>query len=111
LGRPLRMQPFSGAGEPLDLVLVIESSALYGPKKIVVPPPAPPAPKGERAKPQKGKPAAPTKNRGNKVARDTQVVPPGGEPLDKVKDAVHALLEGLSPRVRVLLIDYGADLE
>jgi hypothetical protein len=38
------------------------------------------------------------------------VVAPGDEPLDKVKDAVRALFEGLSPRVRVLLIDYGADM-
>src|SRR5262249_31143324 len=35
IGAPLKMQPFQGAGEALDLVLVIESSALYGPKKIV----------------------------------------------------------------------------
>ena len=40
-----------------------------------------------------------------------QTVAAGDEPLDKVKDAVHALLEGLTPRVRVLLIDYGADLD
>jgi hypothetical protein len=33
-----------------------------------------------------------------------------GEPLDKVKDAVHALLDGLSPKTRVLLVDYGGDV-
>ena len=71
LGRPLKMQPFSGAGEPLDLVLVIESSALYGPKKIVVPPPPPPSPKGKRDKPPKGKqPAQKGGGKGNKIARD-----------------------------------------
>ncbi len=110
VGRPGKVQQFQGAGEPLDLVLVVESSALYGPKKIVVPPP-PPAPKGK-----KGKRAATTatpKGKGNKIAADVlkQAVPAGDEPLDKVKDAVHALLDGLSPRVRVLLIDYGADMK
>ena len=38
IGRPEKSQQFQGAGEPLDLVLIVESSALYGPKKIVVPP-------------------------------------------------------------------------
>jgi FHA domain-containing protein/VWA domain-containing protein len=110
IGRPEKLQQFQGAAEALDLVLIIESSALYGPKKIVVPPLPPPQPKGKRDKAARGKQAA--RGKGNKVARDVlkQVVPSGDEPLDKVKDAVHALLEGLSPRVRVLLIDYGADL-
>jgi hypothetical protein len=110
IGRPEKAQQFQGAAEPLDLVLVLESSALYGPKKIVIPPPPPPAQKGKRVKAPKGKASAPSK--GNKIARDVlkQVVPEGDEPLDKVKDAVHALLEGMSPRVRVLMIDYGADL-
>ncbi len=110
IGRPEKAQQFQGASEPLDLVLVLESSALYGPKKIVIPPPAPPAPKGKRGQAPKGKAAAPSK--GNKIARDVlkQAGPTGDEPLDKVKDAVHALLQGLSPRVRVLMIDYGADL-
>jgi len=110
IGRPEKMQPFGGSGDALDLVLVIESSALYGPKTIVVPPPAPPTPKGKRDKSAKGKATRPSK--GNKIAADVlkQAVPAGDEPLDKVKDAVHALLEGLSPRVRVLMIDYGADL-
>src|SRR3954465_12623374 len=48
IGRPAKSQQFQGAGEALDLVLIVESSALYGPKKIVVPPPAPPPPKGKR---------------------------------------------------------------
>ena len=42
LGRPDKAQQFQGAAEPLDLVLIVESSALYGPKKIVAPPPPPP---------------------------------------------------------------------
>ena len=111
LGRPEKMQQFQGAAEPLDLVLVIESSALYGPPKIVVPPPPPPLPKGKHEPKQKGKAAQ--KNKGNKIAPELlkqMVASAGGEPLDKVKDAVHALLEGLSPRVRVLMIDYGAEL-
>jgi pSer/pThr/pTyr-binding forkhead associated (FHA) protein len=108
LGRPEKAQQFQGAGQALDLVLVVESSALYGPKKIVVAPPPPPQPKGK-----KGKHAPPPpKPKGKKIAPAVlkQVVAPGDEPLDKVKDAVHALLEGLSPRVRVLFIDYGGDL-
>ena len=113
VGHPDKAQQFQGAGEALDLVVVIESSSLYGPKKIVIPPPPPPALKGKREK--KGKAAAGDKGavqKGNKIARDVlkQVVAPGDEPLDKVKDAVRALFEGLSPRVRVLLIDYGADM-
>ncbi|HWE28990.1 MAG TPA: FHA domain-containing protein [Polyangia bacterium] len=118
VGRPEKAQQFQGAGEPLDLVLVIESSSLYGPKKIVVPPPPPSQAKRDKSangksangKSAKGKTAP--KGKGNKIAADVlkQVVPPGNEPLDKVKDAVHALFEGLSPRVRVLLIDYGADM-
>ncbi|MCU1282931.1 MAG: domain containing protein [bacterium] len=111
IGRPEKWQQFQGAAEPLDLVLIVESSALYGPKKIVVPPPPPPAPKGKRDKTPKGKQAA--RGKGNKLQPSAlkQLVPAGEEPpLDKVKDAVRALLEGLSPRVRVLLIDYGADM-
>ena len=109
IGRPEKSQQFQGAAEPLDLVLIVESSALYGPKKVVQPPPPPPAPKGAKAAKGKRVAAAP-RQKGNKVARDLQAVPAGEEPLDKVKDAVHALLEGLSPRVRVLLIDYGAEM-
>ena len=104
-------QQFQGAAEPLDLVVIIESSSLYGPKKIVVPPPPPPAQKGKHEKKPKAGKGTPQK--GNKIAPSVlkQVVAAGdGEPLDKVKDAVHALFEGLSPRVRVLLIDYGADM-
>jgi FHA domain len=113
VGRPEKGQQFQGAAEALDLVLVVESSALYGPKKIVVPPPAPPPPPTTAKQKQKGKKAPPAPaQKGKKIAADVlkQAVPAGEEPLDKVKDAVHALLEGLSPRVRVLLIDYGADL-
>ena len=115
VGPPVKAQQFQGAAEPLDLVLVVESSALYGPKKIVVPPPPPPAPKGGKHgdKTTKGKAAAAPKGKGNKIAAGVlkQAGSAGEEPLDKVKDAVHALLEGLSPRVRVLLIDYGADVD
>jgi len=111
VGAPLKTQQFQGANEPLDLVLVIESSALYGPKQIVVPPPPPPAPKGKHEKRQKGAPPVAAK-KGNKLTKDVvkQVAPAGDEPLEKVKDAVKALLGELSPRVRVLLIDYGADM-
>ena len=111
VGAPLKSQQFQGAGEALDLVLVIESSALYGPKQIVVPPPPPPAPKGKHDKRQKAAPAAAAK-KGNKLTKEIvkQAAPAGDQPLDKVKDAVKALLEELSPRVRVLLIDYGADM-
>ncbi|HEX4459646.1 MAG TPA: hypothetical protein VIA18_16820, partial [Polyangia bacterium] len=66
VGRPLKLQPFAPAGEPLDLVLVVESSALYGPKQIVAPPPLPPKPKtttkatkGHKAPPPVAPPPAP----------------------------------------------------
>ena len=113
VGAPLKMQPFQGAAEPLDLVLVVESSALYGPKKIVAPPPPPPPPpKGKHEQAAKGKRRR-RGQKGNKLATGRSTSrsrPRGDEPLDKVKDAVHALLEALSPRVRVLLIDYGGDM-
>ncbi len=110
VGPPEKAQQFQGAAAALDLVLVVESSALYGPKKIIVPPPLPPPPKGARGKTPHGKGAP--RGKGNKISRDVlkQAVPAGDEPLDKVKDAVHELLEELTPRVRVLLIDYGADM-
>src|SRR5437899_1196212 len=79
IGRPEKSQQFQGAGEPLDLVLIVESSALYGPKKIVVPPPPPPPPKGKHDKTTaKPKIKAP-KGKGNKLAPSVlkQVVPAG----------------------------------
>ncbi|MDB4967204.1 MAG: domain containing protein [Myxococcales bacterium] len=116
VGKPEKGQQFQGANEALDLVLIVEASALYGPKKIVAPPPPPPLPKGQKPprppKAPKGGKAATGK--GKKLAPEQhkqQVVDSGGgEPLEKVKDAVHALLESLSPKVRVLLIEYGGDL-
>src|SRR5207244_2925432 len=90
----------------------------YGPKKVVVPPPPPPPPKGQKgakaAKAPKPTKAAAASGKGKKVAPEAhkqQVADSGGgEPLEKVKDAMHALLESLSPKVRVLLVEYGGDL-
>src|SRR5882672_7698393 len=96
VGRPQKTQQFQGANEALDLVLIVEASALYGPKKVVVPPPPPKGQKG--AKPPKApKPtkAAGAAGKGKKVAPEAhkqQVADSGGgEPLEKVKDAMHAL--------------------
>ena len=103
IGKPIKAVPFSGSGAPLDLVLVVESSALYGPQQMTLPPPLPPPP-------PRGKHAHdPKRSRKITAAQLKQLAAPGAEPLDKVKDAVHALLDGLSPKVRVLLIDYGGD--
>jgi hypothetical protein len=115
IGKPLKAQPNSA--DPLDLVLVVESSALYGPKKVVEAPLPPPAPKGKGRKGETGDAGKPAKGKGKKVpavappaATAPARAPAGPDPLDKVKEAAHALLEGLGPRHRVLLIDYGADV-
>ena len=108
VGRPIKSQQFQGAAEALDLVLVVESSALYGPAKIL-----PPAPLTPRASDKRGtrKATATARQKPDRAVAAPVLKPATGEePLDKVKDAVHALLESLAPRVRVLLIDYGADL-
>ena len=118
VGRPLKMTQFQGAGDALDLVLVVEASALYGPPKIIAPPPAPPPPKLPKGqKPPKepkakaGKAPPPMTNKGKKLDKaQLKQIAPGGEPLDKVKDALKDMLESMSPRFRVLLLDYGADL-
>jgi hypothetical protein len=123
LGRPIKMTQFQGSGDPLDLVLVVESSALYGPPQQVAPPPPPKLPPGQKPpKPVKGeKPKAekPAKGKGAKEPPATgkgykldkallkQV---GPIPLDKVKEATHDLLEGLNPRSRVLFIEYGGNM-
>jgi hypothetical protein len=133
LGRPEKVTKFQGVGEPLDLVLVVETSALYGPQKAPAPPPAPvvpPAPtKGKGAKGPKPAPApkptapapaapkaAPLIGKGKKK-RALPAVPPGEkrptsseEPIDKVKDALRSLLEELHPKWRVLVIEYGGDV-
>lgn len=118
VGKPEKATRFSAAGEALDLVLVVESSALYGPQKVVAPPPAPPpppAPKNKKgAKPPKSKtPSKAPSKTGRKTPLPAAspsapaVKHTGEEPLDKVKDAVRQLLEALSPKTRVLVIDYG----
>jgi hypothetical protein len=116
VGKPEKATRFSTAGEPLDLVLVVESSALYGPQKVVAPPPAPPPsplPKNRKGAKAPKPPARTPGKRGQKTppAAPTPSAPSvkhsGEEPLDKVKDAVRQLLESLSPKVRVLVIDYG----
>lgn len=111
-GKPEKAVPFVDSGAALDLVLVVESSALYGPQKLPpLPPPAArrPPPSAKAAGKRKGEGG---KRKANKLAPEiVKQLQPGDEPLDKVKDAVHALLEGLSPKVRVMLVDYGSDLE
>lgn len=103
-GRAVKATRFQAAGEPLDLVLVVESSALYGPQKVVAPPEPPPLPpRDKRGKGTKGK-------RGQAPPPVAPVPAPKGtgeEPLDHVKDAMRQLLEALSPKTRVLVIDYG----
>lgn len=137
LGRPEKVAKFQGGAEPLDLVLVVETSALYGPQKATTPPPAPapvaPAPGkggkgGKGAKPAapaapkaapaapKAGPAAPVVGKGKKK-RALPTAPAGEkrptsseEPIEKVKDALRTLLEEMHPKWRVLVIEYGGDV-
>jgi len=118
-GKPEKMTRFSSAGEPLDLVVVVESSALYGPQKVTLPPPTPPPPKGGKGRPRDRKGQ---KDKGAKAPPGRKGLPPppsrkpltalapGEEPLDRVKEAVKQLLESMSPKWRVLVIDYGGEV-
>jgi hypothetical protein len=113
--RPVRAEsvsPFRAAAVPLDLVLVIETSALYGVQKLPPPSatPTPPPAKGTRRKlKQKGKgkpsPTAPTLD---PVA--PAPLPAGELPLDRVKEALATLLESRPVQTRVLVIDYGGEV-
>ncbi len=85
-------------------------------KQVVEAPLPPQAPKG---KGQKGDPGKTPRGKGKKAAAPAPAPTPAAlpvrapaepDPLDKVKEAAHALLEGLGPKHRVLLIDYGADV-
>jgi hypothetical protein len=121
MGKPEKAQRFQLGGDPLDLILVIESSALYGPKNIIPPTPPPkgsaPAPhlppvaKGGK-KPKVGKLAAKKVERVAKAPGKSapQFKVSGDEPLDRVKEAIAELLENASPKWRVLVIDYGGDV-
>jgi hypothetical protein len=119
VGHPTKMQRFQGSGDPLDLVLIIESSALYGPKPpsaqapgAPAPPPAPAAPapkKGKAAKAGKGgkgKKGPPEKKTSFRLTVETS----GQDPIDRVKEAVGQLLEGMPPTWRVFVINYGEDV-
>jgi hypothetical protein len=104
VGRPEKMTRFTTSGDPLDVVLVVESSALYGPPKVVAPPPAPPPPrKGPKDKKKPKGPPLPPPPVPKRVTS-------AEEPLEKVKDAAKALLEAMSPKWRVLVINYGEDV-
>jgi hypothetical protein len=102
--RPIHVQPFRVSAVPLDLVLVIETSALYGVQKL------PEAAPGDvlRRTPtkQRGKPSHPS------PAPDVQRLKngTGDVPLDRVKEALTALLESRAAKTRVLVIDYGGEV-
>jgi len=111
--KPDKVARFQSSGDPLDLVLVVESSALYGAQKVVEPPP--PLPPPPKVKGKKG--GKPDKKSLQKSKQPVAPPPPapkvvvsGDEPLDKVKDGARQLLEALNPKSRVLVIDYGGDV-
>jgi len=125
LGPPEKMARFQTSNEPLDLVLVVETSALYGPQKAPAPPPPQPppspAPRGQRppkAAPKAAKPPVEKQAKGSKKKRVAAPVADGkpkksafaDDPIDKVKDAMKSLLEGMNPKWRVLVIEYGGDV-
>ncbi len=114
VGHPEKAARFRMAGEPLDLVLVVETSALYGPQKVA-PPPAPPPPPPSKTKGKKGSVKTPQKGKSKQptpapAPAPAPVIAPGDLPLDRVKDALHQLLESMPPKSRVLVIDYGGDV-
>ena len=99
---PVSLVPFRTAAVPLDLVLVIESSALYGVQKLTAPTASAPSPR-------------PSKLKGKKPPNvETQTPTPhvaaGELPLDRVKEALAALIESRPAKTRVLVIDYGGEV-
>ncbi len=109
--KPDKVELFSSAAVPLDLVLVIETSALYGVQKLPAPPPdaPPPAPSPTKRKATRKGAAPPSPPR--KATPQPAPPPPSGElPLDRVKDALASLLEGRGAQTRVMVIDYGGEV-
>jgi pSer/pThr/pTyr-binding forkhead associated (FHA) protein len=115
VGRATKLQRFQGSGDPLDLVLIVESSALYGPKPPTAQapgapaapqPPPPPAKKGSKGS-KGGKKA---KEAGKKQSFKMTVATSGEDPIDLVKEAVGQLLEAMPPAWRVFVINYGEDV-
>jgi hypothetical protein len=114
VGRPTKVQKFQGSGDPLDVVLIVESSAMYGPKPMKPATPGTPAPAPPPTKPQKG--AKPPKGgKGKKAEAKTTFHPTiqtaGDAPIDEVKRAVQQLLEGMPNSWRVFVINYGEDVQ
>ncbi len=110
---PERVEPFRTAALPLDLVLVIESSALYGVQKLAPPTKSEPAPTPSPTKRRRGKHAPPPKFAPTPPTPSAPVIPavaPGELPLDRVKDALATLLETRAAHTRVLVIDYGGEV-
>jgi hypothetical protein len=98
--RPERVEPFRTAAVPIDLVLVIETAALYGVQKLPLPTEvAPPTKHTHRPRgPQKVAPAPPP------------AIANGDVPLDRVKEALASFLEGRPAQTRVLVVDYGGEV-
>ena len=92
-------------------MLIIESSALYGPKPLGGPggmAPPPPPPVAPRRAEKKGRGAEGGK--GKKAQLHPHRRHLGEEPLDRVKEAVEDLLENMPPPWKVFVINYGEDV-
>jgi len=113
---PESVEAFRGAQVPLDLVLVVESSALYGVQKLPPPSPIPPAPQRKKAGSRRhAAPGGRDGGQGNVVNVTPAPLPsvapaPGDLPLDRVKEAMAQLLEGRDPKTRVLVVEYGGEV-
>lgn len=105
LGAPIKADKFENISEPLDVAIVIETSALYGPPKAVT---AVLVNKdGKKQTTAKAKKAEKKQKKGAKAApTEEQVAPKVKDPIDAVKDAVASFLDNFDPRWRVLLIHY-----
>lgn len=112
LGAAVKAEKFENVGEPLDLAIVIETSALYGPPKATVSVVVDKEGKKQTtAKANKiEKIAAPPKKKKKGAPDEPAPAPqPAAEvklPIDSVKSAVSYFLGELNPRWRVLLFNY-----
>ncbi len=108
-GKLVKATSFQSAHEPLDLVLIVESSALYSNKKAeqLVP-----------LKPKIEKTGAPkktaAKKKGGKASKypfpPPDPVEEKAEPLEKIKEPLKEMLAGLNQKWRVLLISYSDEV-
>ena len=103
---PDKIAPFRSAAVPLDLVLVIETSALYGVQRL------PPPNARRRRRRRRSEAEAQGKAKSAPQLAPPVIAPetPRELPLDRVKEALAGLLEARPAQTRVLIVDYGGEV-